>query len=228
MSRLRRALAATNMAVAAVGGGLLITAAGVIPASASALAAPAPAAPRGGHTITVTAHRTAHAGHGLGARDVLPCAMKPGAAPATCGDGDTVSCTLSAGTPNVNFTARIVSANALVQCTDEDATITLTEHLLRNGVSVDANTDTNTQVAITHVSAVCQGGAYINVVDATITPPDGYVLTGAPSPRHFESAPLSVPSFGCAPVSGGGGCAIHAPSLAGHPAGRHPDFISCG
>jgi hypothetical protein len=27
---------------------------------------------------------------------------------------------------------------------------------------------------------------------------------------------------------GGGGCASAAPSVAGHPAARHPDFIVCG
>jgi hypothetical protein len=214
-----------TMSVAAAGGGLLITAAAAGPAGAAARAGT-----HGGHAITVTAHHPAHAGPGIGPHDVLPCAMKPGVTPATCGGGDTVSCTLSAGKPTVNFTTRVVSANALVQCTEEDTAITLTEHLLRNGISVSTDTDTNTQVAITQVSAVCQGGNYVNVVDATITPPNGYVLTGAPSPRHFESAPLPVPSFGCDPSGGGGGggCAIHAPSLAGHPAGRHPDFISCG
>jgi hypothetical protein len=222
MTRFRRALAATTMAVAAAGGGLLIAAAGTVPAYASASP--------GGHTITMTAHRTAGAASRIGPHEVLPCAKKPGVAPATCGDGDTVSCTMSAGRPSVNFTTRVVSANAIVQCTEEVASIRLTEHLLQDGVAVstDSVTELDSQVAVTQVSAICQGGAYINVVDATITPANGYVLTGGPNIRHFESAPLSVPSFGCSTSGGGGGCALPAPSLAGHPAGRHPDFISCG
>jgi hypothetical protein len=37
------------------------------------------------------------------------------------------------------------------------------------------------------------------------------------------AATITCPAAG----GGGGGCAIHAPFLAGHPAGRHPDLISC-
>jgi hypothetical protein len=219
------------MAVAAAGGGLLIAAAGAVPAYASAPAAPV--APHGVHTIAITAHHTAQAASGIGPHDILPCAQKPGATPAdTCG-GETVTCTLSAGQPSVDFTSGQVRANALVQCTDEVDSITLTEHLLQGGISVstDSVTEPHSPVALTQVATTCQIGTYINVVDATITAPSGYVLRG-PSRPHFESAPLQVLPTGCVPGGGGGGgggggCAIHAPSLAGHPAGRHPDLITC-
>ena len=223
MSRLSRALAATTMAVAAAGGGLLMAAAGAVPAYA--------AAPHGGHVITFTAPRTARATSGIGRHDILPCAVKPGVTRASCGDGGaTVSCTLSAGSPYVNFATHEVRANAIVQCTDEDTSIRLTEHLLQGGVSVSTDSVTDTGVAVTAVATPCQLGTYINVVDATITPAPGYVLTGGPGTRHVESVPLQVLPTGCIPGGGGGGgggCAIHAPSLASHPAGRHPDFISC-
>jgi len=225
MSRFSRALAAASMAIAAAGGGLLIAAAGAVPAYAAA-----PAAPHGAHTITTTAHRPARAASGIGPHDVLPCAKKPGVAPASCGDGDVVSCTLSAGRPYVNFPTREVRANAIVQCTDEVASVTLTEHLLQGGVSVATDTDpeVNSPVAITSVATACELGTYINVVDATITPKWGYVLSG-PSTRHFESVPFQVLPTGCiSGGGGGGGCAIHAPSVVSHPAGRHPDFVSCG
>jgi hypothetical protein len=134
---------------------------------------------------------------------------------------------MSAGKPSVNFTTGVISANAIVQCTEEVASIRLTEHLLQDGVAVstDSVTELNSPVAITQVSTACRGANFVNVVDATIIPASGYVLTGGPSNRHFESAPLSVPSFGCS--TGGGGCARSASSLAGHPAGRHPDSITC-
>jgi len=83
----------------------------------------------------MTAQRTARAAR-LGPRDVLPCAVKRGAAPATCGDGQTVSCTLSAPTPAVYLVVDEVRADATVQCTDDVASIRLTEHLLQGGVSV--------------------------------------------------------------------------------------------
>jgi hypothetical protein len=62
--------------------------------------------------------------------------------------------------------------------------------------------------------------------------PDEYILTGS-STLHFESAPVQVIPFGCTPDGGGegggggGGCAVPAPSLVSHPAGRHPDLITC-
>jgi hypothetical protein len=221
-----------TMAAAAAGGGLLIAAAGAIPAYASAPAAPA--TPAGGNTITITAQRTAHAASGIGPHDVLPCAVKPGATPAASCGGETIRCTLSAGQPSVDFTSGQVRANALVQCTDEVDSIRLTEHLLQGGISVstDSVTEPDSPVALTQVATMCQIGTYVNVVDATITVPSEYVLTGGANPMHFESAPVQVLPFGCTPGGGGGGgggggCAMPAPSLAGHPAGRHPDLITC-
>jgi hypothetical protein len=227
VSRWKQALAATAMAIPAAGGGLLIAAAGAAPAYASA--------PPGGHAITVTVHRAGHAASRIGPHDILPCAQKPGAAPAdTCG-GESISCILSAGSPFVNFATREVRANAIVQCTDDVIEIRLTEHLLRSGVSVatDSVIEPDSPVALTQVATACQLGTYINVVDAVITPPSGYVLTGGSRTPHFESTPLQVLPTGCIPDSGGGGggggggCAVHAPSLASDLAGRHPDLITC-
>jgi hypothetical protein len=54
------------------------------------------------------------------------------------------------------------------------------------------------------------------------------VIAGPAGPIQDTSASIQVPPFGCTPGgSGGGGCAIASPAPAGHPAGRHPDVITC-
>jgi len=231
VSRLRQALAATTMAVAATGGGLLIAAAGTVPASASARPAP-----HGGHTITITAYPRAHAARGIGPHDILPCAVKPGAKPAsTCtgGNGDqTISCSITAYAPAVDTIYAMVIANLEVDCTSEVTSIRYTQNLLRNGVVATSHTNTvpgRSSLATSSVISCQSVSSYQNIADAFITFPQGYVLTAGSNPIHQQSAILHVPPFGCSgPGGGGGGCAIHAPSLAGHPAGRHPDFVSCG
>ena len=64
---------------------------------------------------------------------------------------------------------------------------------------------------------------------ASITPASGYVLAGS-NPEHDTSASVQFTTSVChgGSTGGGSGCAMHAPSLAGHQAGRHPDLISCG
>ena len=237
MSRFSRALAAAAMAVAAAGGGLLIAAAGTVPASASARPAP-----HGGHAITITAHPRAHAASGIGPHDILPCAVKPGAKPAsTCtgGNGDqTISCSITAYAPAVDTIYAMVIANLEVDCTSEVTSIRYTQNLLRNGVAATSHTNTvpgRSSVATSSVISCQSVSSYQNIGDAFITFPQGYILTAGSNPIHQQSAILQVPPFGCSgPVGdgggggGGGGCAIHAPSLAGHPAGRHPDLITCG
>ena len=224
MSRFSRALAAATMAVAAAGGGLLIAAAGTVPASASARPAP-----HRGHTITITAHPRAHAARGIGPRDILPCAVKPGSAikPASCGD-QTISCVITSDLPVLTLGGH-VTAGADVTCTRPVTSISLNEELLRNSAPVDGDNDftQNRALAVTAVQVLCQAGTYTNTGEALITFPPGYVLTGGSNPIHQTSASITIATGGCS-SSGGGGCAIHAPSLAGHPAGRHPDFVSCG
>jgi hypothetical protein len=79
MSRFRKALPAAAMAVAAAGGGLLITAAGAVPAYA-ATQVPLAAGHPGGHVVaTITFQRAAPVASGPNV--ILPCAVKsPGSA----------------------------------------------------------------------------------------------------------------------------------------------------
>ena len=236
MSRISRALAATAMAVAAAAGGLLIAAASAVPAYASAMETPS--APPGGHkvTITVHAHPRAHAARGIGPHDILPCGVKPGAKPAdscTGGNGgNIITCSLTASRPFISPTLGTVSAHAGVTCTDFVTRINLQQGLERDGVTVGTGSDIEpgTDFASSYASGACQSGTYVNIAQAFITFPPGYVIISGSNPIHDTSASLTVPLSGFCPTSsggGGGGCAVHAPSLAGHPAGRHPDFVTC-
>src|SRR4051812_13582731 len=112
VSRFRKALAAATMAIAAAGGGLLITAASAVPASASARPAP-----HGGHTITVTAHPRTHAASRIGPHDILPCTVKPGAGikPASCGD-QVIYCVITANRPEPNTLPGAIVALSTVRC----------------------------------------------------------------------------------------------------------------
>jgi hypothetical protein len=232
VSRLRRALVAITMATAAAGSGLLIAAAGAVPAYASASGSPAALA--GAHKVTISAHPRAGAA-GLGPRTILPCAVRPGVRPASCGD-QTISCSITAATPFVTTAIREVDATAIVNCTSPVSSIALQESLLWNGNAVgqDSGTTQGKDGAATLAGAACQAGTWTNTASAFITFPPGYVLTGGTNPIHQTSASITVPTAGCRPVGGGGGgggggCAVHAPSLASHhPAGRHPDLIACG
>jgi hypothetical protein len=229
------------MAVAAAGGGLLITAASAAPAYASA--AGIPTASHGGHKITITihAHPRAHAASGIGPRDILPCAVKPGAKPAdTCtgGNGDkTISCSITADKPFYSTGIGMVTAHAGVNCTDFVTRINLQQGLERDGVTAGTGSDIEpgTDFASSYADGACRSGTYVNIAQASITFPPGYIITAGTNPIHATSASFTIPFSGICPVStgggggggGGGGCAIHAPSLAGHPAGRHPDFVAC-
>ena len=248
MSRFRRALAAATMAVAAAGGGLLIAAASAVPASASAR----PAAP-GGHVVTLTARPRAHFG-GIGPHVIVPCAVTPGATPAdTCTGGDGpqfITCSITAGTPTVDTGDSSVIANLAVHCTSAVTSVRYTLNVLRNGVVATTRTNTVPDTDGFAAGSIidCETvSTYQDIADALITWPPGYVLVAGSNPIHSESAILQVPPFGCSGPGGGvgdggggdggggggggggdGGCGLHAPSLTGHPAGRHPDFVSCG
>ena len=231
MSRFTRALAATTMAVAAAGGGLLIAAAAAVPASAAAQGAP-----HGSHKITMTAHARAHAGHGIGPRAILPCVAKPGSAirPASCGD-QTITCVITAEAPFVTTAINEVNARAYVDCSAPVTSIGFSQSLLRNGSTVDATSFTSqgTDGTAWLLGGTCHTGTWTDTAQAFITFPPGYVITGGQNPIHQATSSLVDT---CQPLVGGGGggggggvgCgAVHAPSLARHPAGRHPDLISC-
>ena len=226
MSRFTRALAAAAMAVAAAGGGLLIAAASAVPAWASTPAAPA--APHRGHTITVTAHPRAHASHGIGPHDILPCAVKPGVKPASCGQ-QTISCSITAPAPVL--VSGDIDSHATVTCSQQVTEIDLVDILIRSpgGNLQNQFPFTNTAGGTVGQASACQAGTYTNYGSALITFPEGYVLTAGSNPIHQTSAPVSFSTSACNPSGGGGGggCAITSPSLARHLAGRHPDFVSC-
>ena len=218
------------MAVAAAGGGLLIAAAGTVPASASARPAP-----HRGHTITITAQPRAHAARGIGPHDILPCATKPGAAikPASCGQ-QTIICFITANSPML-MPDHTILASASVDCDNDVDEIDFEEAMLRNGSSFlrKGMTAAGTDTAGAFIQFSCLAGTYTNTAEATITLPSGYILTAGSNPIHITSPGVTISASDCNPPGGGGGggggggCAMPAPSLAGHLAGRHPDLISC-
>lgn len=236
MSRFRRALVATTMAAAAAGSGLLIAAAGAVPAYAAA-----PAARPASHTYTITAQPTKHAKHakhaasGIGHHAILPCAEKPGAAirPASCLPQQII-CWITVQTPyiyNYDFLAA-----AKVHCDSPVDHIGLEEDLIANSQyvidsdykAVDglANVDTFVE------SFVCMGGTWTNHASATIDFPDGYTPTFG---SVYGNADLNTTVSACTPPpppsggggTGGGGCAIMAPSWSARPAGIRPHILSC-
>ena len=87
------------------------------------------------------------------------------------------------------------------------------------------------QDASTANIAACQPGQYAVNASARIVPDDGDIVIGS---LHDTSATVTFTVSDC-PGSGGGGgggggggCATATPSVAGQPAARHPDLITCG
>jgi len=211
------------MAVAAAGGSLLIAAASATPASASARPAP-----HQGHVITITAHPKAASG--IGPHDIQPCAVKPGAAikPASCGD-QTISCVIFAGEANTfeNNGSVWTTSDSTVLCDHPVTSVSMQSSLLLNGIPLTTTWDDTHGLdhAGTSNLAGCQAGLWNTGASAFVTFPPGYEIAGGQNPIHDLGSGLSVPAGFC--PSGGGGCGVHSPSLAGHPAGRHPDFVTC-
>jgi len=201
-------LAVTSIALAAgaIAAGVIATASAA-PAYASVLAAPAE-----GHTITITAHPRAQATTGTRA-DAVPA----------------ISCSITAGRPNIVRSIGLIGAVSSVFCTSNGAAISMQASLLESGIPVWTIPDTrqNTNSALIDNLLACQAGTWSSSASAVITFPPGYVVVDGQSPVHAESPPpplrLSPSSCG----GGGGGCSVHATSLAGHPAGRHPGSIVC-
>ena len=224
MSRLTRALAAATMAVAAACGGLLIAAAGAVPASAATQVSP-PGGHPGGHVVATFTMRPASR---TGPSVIQPCAVhRPGAAPAY-GDGGgcdsgTVTCDVIAFDPKIFLP--VIHFEAITHCSEEVPQIRLGQDVIHS-TPIDPNnpltaTDikTNNQNAYTYNQAVCQPGQYAVNASARITPPDGDILIGSPRPP----APLSPsPQVIAAAVAVGGGAAAPRPRRRCLATGRAP------
>ena len=238
--RLRKALAATAMALAAAGGGLLAAVAGAVPASAATQVS-MPGGHSGGHVIaTITMRPASRTGPSV----IQPCAVhRPGAAPAY-GDGGgcdsgTVTCTVTAHEPTTLYSSRDgnfgdIEFFADVWCSEEVPQIRLGQDVIHstpidpNNPLTDSEINHNEDVLQTHNQAVCQAGQYAVNASARITPPDGDILLGS---QQVTSATVTITAGQCGTSGGGGGgggCATAAPSVAGQPAARHPDLITCG
>ena len=155
------------MAVATASGGLLLAAAGTVPAYASTPAVTAP--PPGAHTVTSTTHPTAQAASGIGPQATLPYATKG----ASCVP-QTITCTLSADVPFADDTVGEIAADAEVECSRSVPETDLHEALLKSGVSVNVDsyiTPDGLRAGPTVVGAACLAGTYANTADALITFP---------------------------------------------------------
>jgi len=232
MSRISTALAATAMAVATAGGGLLIAAASAVPAGASATGTPA--APPPGHTITIHAHPRAHAPSGIGPRFQCGDSCDPNGGGGNPPPPPTITCTITVNTPAVvGGSPKAVVATAETDCTSPVDHITMSEDLTvpSGQVLVDQDSPPNATRATTGITTSCAAGQYTNAAAAFIDFPPGYVIIVGSNPLHqfvsIDVAAGSCSSSGGGGGGGGGGCAVHAPNLSTHPAGRHPDFISC-
>ena len=236
LPRLRKALAATAMALAAASGGLLAVAASAVPASAATQVS-MPGGHSGGHVIaTITMRPASRTGPSV----IQPCAVhRPGAAPAY-GDGGgcdsgTVTCTVTAHEPTTLYSSRDgnfgdIEFFADVWCSEEVPQIRLGQDVIHstpidpNNPLTNSTVKNGTNTASTFNSAACQPGQYAVNASARIVPPAGDILIGS---DHDTSATVTFTAGDCG-IGGGGGCATATPSVSGHPAARHPDLITCG
>jgi hypothetical protein len=215
------------MAVAATGGGLLVTAAGTVPAHAATQAS-------GSHLVaTITLKRAAPAAS-TSPSVILPCAVRSlaaaptaGAAPADTCDSGIITCDVFAETPDQFFPAGIIFFESSVSCSENVTQIRLGEDVIHS-TPIDPNnplTDSvvvdGTNMAQVNNEAACQPGTYAVDALARIIPPSGYVVQGA---LHVTSDTVTLD---CGGGSGGGGCAIPAPSASSQPATRSPKLITC-
>ncbi|HEX6856626.1 MAG TPA: hypothetical protein VF204_15125 [Streptosporangiaceae bacterium] len=234
MARISRALAAAVMAIAVAGGGLLVTAAGAVPASAATQVSPAGGHP-GGHVVaTITMRPAGRTGPSV----IQPCAVhRPGAAPAY-GDGGgcdsgTVTCDVIAFTPSIG-TPPYIYFEAETHCSEDVPRISMGQDVIHstpidpNNPLTDSKVTTNKSTLATFNQAVCQPGQYAVSASARITPPDGDILVGS---QQDTSATVAFTASQCGTSGGGGGgggCATATPSVSGHRAARRPDVITCG
>ena len=238
MSRSRKALGAVAMAIAAAGGGLLIAAAAAVPAFAATAAVHA--APHGHRGSHVVARFTIRHAHRIGPSVIQPCAVhRPGMAPAY-GDGGgcdtgTVFCDVTAAAPIKSSVTGNLIFTADTHCSEPVPEIRMGQDVIHSTPIDPNNPLTSTDVthgintAHTHNEAACQAGQYAVNASARIVPPDGDILSGS---LQDTSATVTFSAGDCGSSGGGGGggggCATVAPSVAGQPAARHPDLITCG
>jgi hypothetical protein len=250
MSRFRKALAAAAMAVAAVGGGLLVTGAGAAPAYA-ATQMPALGGHSGDHVVaTITFQRAAApaSGSASGPNVILPCAVHSpgpaataGAAPAyggddTC-DSGVITCDVITHEPTLLYSrnGETIDFFADTWCSDEVPQIRMGQDVIHstpidpNNPLTDSRTVNDTNHDFTSNSAACQPGQYAVNASARIVPPDGYVVQGA---LHDTSVTITFAASDCPSGSGGGGgggggCATATPPASAQPATRRPDLIVC-
>jgi hypothetical protein len=229
------------MAVAVAGGGLLIAAAGAVPAFAATQASP-PGGHPGGHVVATFTMRPASR---TGPSVIQPCAVhRPGVAPAY-GDGGgcdsgTVTCDVTAHEPSNLYSTRDgvggdIEFTASVWCSEAVPQIRLGQDVIHstpidpNNLLTNSTVKNNTNVASTYNHAACQPGQYAVNASARIVPPDGDILIGS---DHATSATVTFTAGDCGSSGGGGGggggCATATPSVSGQPAARHPDLITCG
>jgi hypothetical protein len=241
MSRFRKALGAAAMALATAGGGLLIIAAGAVPASAATQASTPGGHPKGHVVATITMRPASRTGPSV----IQPCAMpRPGAAPAY-GDGGgcdsgTVTCDVTADEPSTLYSTRDgyggdIEFTASVWCSEEVPQIRLGQDVIHstpidpNNPLTNSTVKNNTNVASTFNRAACQPGQYAVNASARIVPPDGDIVIGS---LRATSATVTFTASDCGigggGGGGGGGGATATPSVSGHPAARHPDLITCG
>jgi len=239
MSRFRKALAAAAMAIAA-GGGLIITAAGAVPAYAATQVSPSGGHP-GSHVVaTFTFQRAAPAGSRPSV--IHPCAVhRPGVAPAYgdgggC-DGGIVTCTVTANAPTNLYSlhGEEIDFTADAWCSEDVPQIRLGQDVIHS-TPIDPNNPLTASDVVNDKNhahtlnvAACQPGQYAVNASARIVPPDGDILSGS---LQDTSATVTFSASDCGTSGGGGGggggCATATPSVSGHPAARDPDLITCG
>ena len=230
MPRSRRALVAAAVAMIALGGALVTSAAGAASAHAATAAAPV------SHTMTVTAQRNS----GISPRDILPCAVPAPTSspsqvtPASCGLPPVITCWITVSVPVVT-SSKTISAGASVHCDSPISAIRLTEDLYKGNsttpVSESQDFPVNDANAFGAVGGgKCQPVTYFNVGFAGLDFPAGYT----PSSGSIHDTESLTPSAkACGTTSGGGGggggggCAITAPSSSAQPAADLPRLIAC-
>jgi hypothetical protein len=171
----------------------------------------------------------------IGPSVILPCAVKPGAAPAY-GDGGgcdsgTVTCDVIVFDPKIFLP--VIHFEAITHCSEDVPQIRMGQDVIHstpidpNNPLTDSEVRNNGDNLQTYNQAVCQPGQYAVNASARIVPPDGDIVVGS---LQATSATVTFTASDCGSSGGGGGggCATATPSVSGHPAARHPDLITCG
>ena len=167
-----------TMTAAAAGAGLLIAAAGAVPA----YAAPATTAPPpGGHTVTISAQSTAQA-TGKPGSAALPCATVPGA---SCLP-QTITCWINVPPPFAQM--QIIVATTSVHCDSPVDAINLDQTLSEGSEIVEVKSDHPVGATDAFTMAGdgnCQGGLEYPIITCATAPPP----TPSPSTEPAKVTP---------------------------------------